>query len=187
MQCTRILPPDAGPRQVRRPRRKSPATRGLHAGDPQTVFLCACIDANIRMIARTRSASGTTAPRRTWMGFLREDLSGFPRSTPCIAPAISRRQAGRRADGGVHGARRFRASGLNGGPRSKPDEAFSFQSRPRTRPETDRYWNAIVGNSERKRLRLELQDRWGVSWQDHPRRIADRGLHRRRSRGNQAR
>src|SRR5262245_33045231 len=36
--------------------------------------------------------------------------------------------------------------GLNGGPEFKPNEAFSFQVSTADQEETDRYWNAIVGN-----------------------------------------
>src|SRR3546814_4411154 len=36
--------------------------------------------------------------------------------------------------------------GLNGGPAFKHDEAFSFQIATDDQEETDRYWNAIVGN-----------------------------------------
>ena len=36
--------------------------------------------------------------------------------------------------------------GLNGGPEFKHSEAFSFQVATDTQEETDRYWNAIVGN-----------------------------------------
>ena len=36
--------------------------------------------------------------------------------------------------------------GLNGGPAFKRSEAFSFQIATDTQEETDRYWNAIVGN-----------------------------------------
>ncbi|MEP7118261.1 MAG: VOC family protein, partial [Acidobacteriota bacterium] len=36
--------------------------------------------------------------------------------------------------------------GLNGGPQFKQSEAFSFQIATDTQEETDRYWNAIVGN-----------------------------------------
>ena len=35
---------------------------------------------------------------------------------------------------------------LNGGPEFKHDEAFSFQIATEDQAETDRYWNAIVGN-----------------------------------------
>jgi hypothetical protein len=36
--------------------------------------------------------------------------------------------------------------GLNGGPTFKQSEAFSFQIATDDQEETDRYWNAIVGN-----------------------------------------
>ena len=36
--------------------------------------------------------------------------------------------------------------GLNGGPAFKQSEAFSFQIATQDQAETDRYWNAIVGN-----------------------------------------
>ena len=36
--------------------------------------------------------------------------------------------------------------GLNGGPAFKHNEAFSFQVATDDQAETDRYWNAIVGN-----------------------------------------
>ena len=36
--------------------------------------------------------------------------------------------------------------GLNGGPIFKHNEAFSFQVATVDQAETDRYWNAIVGN-----------------------------------------
>ncbi len=36
--------------------------------------------------------------------------------------------------------------GLNGGPMFKPNEAVSFQVFTDDQEETDRYWNAIVGN-----------------------------------------
>src|SRR5215203_5292540 len=36
--------------------------------------------------------------------------------------------------------------GLNGGPAFKHSEAFSFQIATDDQQETDRYWNAIVGN-----------------------------------------
>ncbi len=36
--------------------------------------------------------------------------------------------------------------GINGGPAFRHSEAFSFQVATDTQEETDRYWNAIVGN-----------------------------------------
>jgi 2-polyprenyl-6-hydroxyphenyl methylase/3-demethylubiquinone-9 3-methyltransferase len=40
--------------------------------------------------------------------------------------------------------------GLNGGPAFRHDEAFSFQVATDDQAETDRYWNAIVGNGGRE-------------------------------------
>ena len=40
--------------------------------------------------------------------------------------------------------------GLNGGPAFKHSEAFSFQVATDDQAETDRLWNAIVGNGGRK-------------------------------------
>jgi predicted 3-demethylubiquinone-9 3-methyltransferase (glyoxalase superfamily) len=40
--------------------------------------------------------------------------------------------------------------GLNGGPAFRHSEAFSFQIATDNQEETDRYWNAIVGNAARK-------------------------------------
>ena len=59
--------------------------------------------------------------------------------------------------------------GLNGGPAFKPDEAFSFQVATEDQAETDRYWNAIVGNGGQESACGWCKDRWGVSWQITPR------------------
>lgn len=40
--------------------------------------------------------------------------------------------------------------GLNGGPAFQHNESFSFQVATDDQEETDRYWNAIVGNGGRK-------------------------------------
>jgi predicted 3-demethylubiquinone-9 3-methyltransferase (glyoxalase superfamily) len=40
--------------------------------------------------------------------------------------------------------------GLNGGPAFKHNEAFSFQMATDDQAETDRYWNALVGNAARR-------------------------------------
>lgn len=58
--------------------------------------------------------------------------------------------------------------GLNGGPAFKPDEAFSFQIATEDQAETDRYWNAIVGNGGQESECGWCKDRWGVSWQITP-------------------
>jgi predicted 3-demethylubiquinone-9 3-methyltransferase (glyoxalase superfamily) len=59
--------------------------------------------------------------------------------------------------------------GLNGGPAFKHNEAFSFQIATDDQAETDRYWNAIVGNGGQASECGWCKDRWGVSWQITPR------------------
>ena len=58
--------------------------------------------------------------------------------------------------------------GLNGGPELKQTEAFSFQVATADQAETDRYWNAIVGNGGQESACGWCKDRWGVSWQITP-------------------
>ena len=58
--------------------------------------------------------------------------------------------------------------GLNGGPEFKHNEAFSFQVATRTQEETDRYWNAIVGNGGQESACGWCKDKWGVNWQITP-------------------
>jgi predicted 3-demethylubiquinone-9 3-methyltransferase (glyoxalase superfamily) len=59
--------------------------------------------------------------------------------------------------------------GLNGGPEFKPNEAVSFQVFTDDQEETDRYWNAIVGNGGQESECSWCKDRWGFSWQIVPR------------------
>jgi predicted 3-demethylubiquinone-9 3-methyltransferase (glyoxalase superfamily) len=59
--------------------------------------------------------------------------------------------------------------GLNGGPMFKHNEAFSFQILTEDQAETDRYWNAIVGNGGTESACGWCKDKWGVSWQITPR------------------
>lgn len=59
--------------------------------------------------------------------------------------------------------------GLNGGPLFPHTEAFSFQIATDTQEETDRYWNAIVGNEGQESMCGWCRDRWGISWQITPR------------------
>ena len=63
--------------------------------------------------------------------------------------------------------------GLNGGPAFKHSEAFSFQVATDTQEETDRYWNAIVGNGGQESECGWCKDRWGLSWQITPRVLTD--------------
>lgn len=58
--------------------------------------------------------------------------------------------------------------GLNGGPAFKHSEAFSFQVATRDQAETDRYWDAIVGNGGQESACGWCRDRWGISWQITP-------------------
>ncbi len=59
--------------------------------------------------------------------------------------------------------------GLNGGPEFKHNEAFSFQIATDDQEETDRYWDAIVGNGGQEIACGWCKDKWGVSWQITPR------------------
>ena len=59
--------------------------------------------------------------------------------------------------------------GLNGGPRFHHSEAFSFQIATEDQAETDRYWNAIVGNGGAESYCGWCKDKWGLSWQITPR------------------
>ena len=63
--------------------------------------------------------------------------------------------------------------GLNGGPAFKHSEAFSFQIATEDQEETDRYWNAIVGNGGEESQCGWCKDRWGISWQITPRALTD--------------
>jgi predicted 3-demethylubiquinone-9 3-methyltransferase (glyoxalase superfamily) len=58
--------------------------------------------------------------------------------------------------------------GLNGGPAFKHNEAFSFQIATADQAETDRYWNAIVGNGGQESACGWCKDKWGLSWQITP-------------------
>jgi predicted 3-demethylubiquinone-9 3-methyltransferase (glyoxalase superfamily) len=59
--------------------------------------------------------------------------------------------------------------GLNGGPVFPHTEAFSFQIATDDQAETDRLWNAIVGNGGQESECGWCKDRWGLSWQITPR------------------
>jgi predicted 3-demethylubiquinone-9 3-methyltransferase (glyoxalase superfamily) len=58
--------------------------------------------------------------------------------------------------------------GLNGGPAFTHTEAFSFQVATEDQAETDRYWNAIVGNGGQESACGWCKDKWGISWQITP-------------------
>jgi len=63
----------------------------------------------------------------------------------------------------------IRCLGLNGGPKFKHSEAFSFQIATENQEETDRYWNAIIDNGGTESACGWCKDRWGLSWQITPR------------------
>ncbi len=58
--------------------------------------------------------------------------------------------------------------GINGGPVFKHSEAFSFQIATADQAETDRYWDAIVGNGGQESACGWCKDKWGLSWQITP-------------------
>ena len=63
--------------------------------------------------------------------------------------------------------------GLNGGPMFKHSEAFSFQVATDSQEETDRYWNAIIGNGGAASECGWCKDKWGLSWQITPRALTE--------------
>ena len=63
--------------------------------------------------------------------------------------------------------------GLNGGSYFKQSEAFSFQIATDDQAETDRYWNAIVGNGGQESACGWCKDKWGLSWQITPRALME--------------
>ncbi|SEP18664.1 VOC family protein [Aquisalimonas asiatica] len=58
--------------------------------------------------------------------------------------------------------------GINGGSAFTHSEAFSFQVATTDQAETDRYWNAIVGNGGEESQCGWCKDKWGLSWQITP-------------------
>jgi 2-polyprenyl-6-hydroxyphenyl methylase/3-demethylubiquinone-9 3-methyltransferase len=67
----------------------------------------------------------------------------------------------------------IRCIGLNGGSAFKHTEAFSFQVATDDQAETDRLWNAIVGNGGQESACGWCKDQWGLSWQISPRVLTD--------------
>jgi len=63
--------------------------------------------------------------------------------------------------------------GLNGGPIFPHTEAFSFQIATEDQAETDRYWNAIVGNGGKESECGWCKDKWGLNWQITPRTLTE--------------
>ena len=63
--------------------------------------------------------------------------------------------------------------GINGGPAFSPNEAVSLMVLTENQEETDRYWNAIVGNGGKESDCGWCKDRWEVSWQITPKRLME--------------
>ena len=63
--------------------------------------------------------------------------------------------------------------GLNGGPGFPQTLAFSIQIATDDQEETDRYWDAIVGNGGEESQCGWCTDRWGLSWQITPRALTE--------------
>ncbi|MGB3431415.1 VOC family protein [Achromobacter sp.] len=63
--------------------------------------------------------------------------------------------------------------GLNGGPAFKHSEAFSFQIATEDQAETDRLWDAIIGNGGQASDCGWCRDKWGLSWQITPRMLIE--------------
>ena len=63
--------------------------------------------------------------------------------------------------------------GLNGGAAFRHSEAFSFLVATDDQEETDRLWNAIVGNGGQESACGWCKDKWGLSWQISPRVVTD--------------
>lgn len=61
-----------------------------------------------------------------------------------------------------------RCLGLNGGSSIQQNGAFSFQIATTDQSETDRYWDAIVGNGGTESQCGWCIDKWGIHWQITP-------------------
>lgn len=68
-------------------------------------------------------------------------------------------------------------AGLNGGPYFQPNEAISQIVITEDQEETDRYWNAIVGNGGQESECGWCKDRWGFAWQITPRVLMEGNNH----------
>jgi predicted 3-demethylubiquinone-9 3-methyltransferase (glyoxalase superfamily) len=64
---------------------------------------------------------------------------------------------------------------LNGGPMFPQTEAVSFMILTDDQAETDRLWDAIVGNGGQESQCGWCKDKWGVNWQVTPRRLLELG------------
>ena len=63
--------------------------------------------------------------------------------------------------------------GVNGGTHFKHTEAFSFQIVTLDQQETDKYWDAIIGNGGQESQCGWCKDKWGISWQITPKTLTE--------------
>ncbi|WP_029937485.1 VOC family protein [Sphingomonas sp. UNC305MFCol5.2] len=63
--------------------------------------------------------------------------------------------------------------GLNGGSNFPQTEAVSFVIPTDSQEETDKFWNAIVGNGGAESACGWCKDKWGVNWQVTPKRLIE--------------
>ena len=63
--------------------------------------------------------------------------------------------------------------GLNGGPLFNANESVSFVVETEDQAQTDKYWDAIVGNGGEESQCGWCKDRWGFSWQITPRQLTE--------------
>ncbi|GGB27887.1 VOC family protein [Sphingomonas metalli] len=62
---------------------------------------------------------------------------------------------------------------LNAGPQFAPTDTVSFQIHTQDQAETDRLWDAIVGDGGSEMACSWCKDRWGVAWQIVPRQLTE--------------
>ena len=109
-------------------------------------------------------------PRRRGRGaILRQDLSRFIRWRGISRTGgLSVREARGCVDGRVYRDGNSLPRAQWRSQRSEHNWAFSFQVATADQAETDRYWNAIVGNGGEESACGWCKDKWGLSWQITP-------------------
>lgn len=120
------------------------------------------------MPSKTPSASGsTTMPWRRRL--LRQDLPRQrSRGSASRTGRLPVRQGRRCHHCRVHRGR-YSLRRPERGTAFKHSEAFSFQICTEDQAETDRLWQAIVGNGGQESVCGWCKDKWGISWQISPR------------------
>ena len=149
---------------------------GLAAGLPELVWdpIAGCVDP---MVAERRAKAFTAGTIKAASGGgYGDDAARFYAATFPDSKVTSVHKAPADFPGGKQGdvltveftVLGIPCLGLNGGPAFRQTEAFSFQVATDDQAETDRYWNAIVGNGGQESQCGWCRDKWGVSWQITP-------------------